>query len=67
MISTLLVALLVGLLAPRCAFAEGTPSDLPSAGAFNFGQPITLGPDTQSAERVVPLTISFAPVEVLHA
>lgn len=31
MISTLRVALLVGLFAPRCAFAEGTASDLPTS------------------------------------
>jgi hypothetical protein len=66
-ISMLRVALLVGLFAPRCAFAETTPSDLPSADGSDFGQRITLGPGTQSEERVVPLTISSAPAEVLHA
>ncbi len=30
MISTILVALPVGLFAPRCTFAEGPPSDLPT-------------------------------------
>lgn len=67
MISTLGVALLVGPFAPCCAFTQGTPFDLPSAEAFYFGQRATPGPDNQSAERVVPLTTSFAPAGVLHA
>ncbi len=67
MIRILRVALLVGLFVSRCGFAEGTPSDLPSANGFNFAQCIPLRPGIQSAERVVSLTISFAPVEVLHA
>ena len=67
MISMLRVALLVGLFAPRCASAEAAPSDLPPADRSNFARRITLGPGTQSTERVVPLAISFAPVGVVHA